>query len=188
MQITVSGKGLDVGESLTQHVNARLEEGIEKYLDRVTDVKVVFSRESHLYRVDILVNPGTHSDITIKGQADSTDVYAAFDQTADKIEKQLRRYKRKLKNHHKARVSDALFEADKYVIADDKEEEAPEEDAPLVIAEKKTAIETLTVSEAVMRMDLANLPALMFFSSVHGGIKYGIPSRRRKYLMGRPRR
>lgn len=171
MQITVSGKHMDVGQSLTDHVNQKIAEGVSKYLDRVTDVTVVFSKEAHLFRADVLVNTGTHTGITIKGQAQLPDVYAAFDAAADKIEKQLRRYKRKLKNHHKDVLKD--YEptmAKKYVLADDQEKPAAEEEAPLIIAEKTTSIDALTVSEAVMRMDLANLPALLFYNSVHGGL------------------
>ena len=174
MQITVSGKQVDVGESLRTHIETRLSEGINKYLERVTHVTVVISRESHMFKTDINVNTGTHSGIVIKSRAESDDVYACFDAAATKVEKQLRRYKRRITNHH-ARADERLLpqkeaiKAKKYVI-EGRSEEEKEEPTPLVIAEKQTEIETLTVSEAVMRMDLADLPALMFFNSSHGRI------------------
>lgn len=171
MQISVSGKQVDVGESLRTHIDKRLQEGISKYLDRVTHVTVVISRESHLFRADINGNTGTSSGITIKSRGESSDVYAAFDEAADKIEKQLRRYKRRLTNHHK-KVNPAELEAIrgvKYVLAGSQQEEE-KEDAPIIIAEKATHIENLSVSEAVMKMDLADLPALLFFNSASGRI------------------
>lgn len=171
MQITVSGKQVDVGESLRTHIESRLAEGISKYLDRVTTVHVVVSRESHMFRSDITVNPGTHSHITIKSRADSEDVYASFDGAAEKVQKQLRRYKRRLTNHHnkgdKEHVMGELVKATKYII-DNRHEEEKDDHTPIVIAEKTTHIETLTVSEAVMKMDLSDLPALLFFNSSHG--------------------
>lgn len=171
MQITVSGKQVDVGESLRTHIESRLAEGISKYLDRVTAVHVVISRESHRFRADITVNPGTHSNITIKSRSESEDVYACFDGAAEKVQKQLRRYKRRLTNHHnkgeKEQVMGELVRARKYVI-DDRHEEEKEDHTPVVIAETTTHIEIMTVSEAVMKMDLSDLPALLFFNSSHG--------------------
>ena len=167
MNIIVSGKQVDVGESLRTAVETRLQEGISKYLDRVTSVNVVIARESHLFRVDISVNTGTHSGIAVKSRGESPDVYAAFDLAATKVEKQLRRYKRRLTNHHKDIAVPIAARATKYVLADS-EEESHDDAPPVVIAEKSTDIETLTVSQAVMMMDLSDLPALMFFNSAHG--------------------
>jgi ribosomal subunit interface protein len=172
MKIMISGKHVDIGESLSAHIEHRLEEGINKYLDRVTSVNVVVTKEAHMFRVDINGNTGTASGVIIKSSANAGDVYACFDAAAEKIEKQLRRYKRRLTNHHKqspvgaAASAMGTLGAKKYVLKP--EEEAS--DAPVVIAEKATAIERLSVSEAVMKMDLADLPALMFFNSANGRI------------------
>jgi ribosomal subunit interface protein len=172
MQIIVSGKQVDVGDSLRTHIENRLQEGLGKYLERVTSVKVVVSRESHMFRIDITGNTGTHSGLVIKSHAEGGDVYGAFDAAADKIEKQLRRYKRRLTNHHKTaahaeeREKIQALGATKYVLA--AQEEEPEHDAPVVIAEKSTQVERLSVSEAVMKMDLADLPALVFVNSSTG--------------------
>lgn len=171
MNIMISGKHVDIGESLTAHIEHRLEDGIKKYLDRVTSVNVVVMKEAHSFRVDIHGNTGTASGIVIKSSATASDVYACFDAAADKIEKQLRRYKRRLTNHHKHvphenGVSARTVAGKKYVLQPDGEE-AHAEEAPVVIAEKATSIERLTVSQAVMKMDLADLPALMFFNSAN---------------------
>lgn len=168
MKIIVSGKHMGIGESLQAHIENRIEEGIKKYLDRVTTVNVVVAKDAHLYRVDINGNTGTSSGIVIKSSATAGEVYAAFDAAAEKIEKQLRRYKRRLTNHHKQSHAEVeggkVLAAKKFVI----QEHDDSHDAPVVIAEKATDIETLTVSEAVMKMDLADLPALMFFNSANG--------------------
>lgn len=168
MQIKVSGKQVEVGEALRHYVEERLSVNIPKYLDRVSLCDVVISREAHQFRADIMMNAGTHSGLTIKGRADAGDAHSAFDSAAEKIEKQLRRYKRRLTDHHKDKLGDPA-QATKYVLASNSDqEEAPAEEAPLIIAEKATSVETLTVSEAVMRMDLADLPALMFFNKANG--------------------
>ncbi len=164
MQINVAGKGMDIGESFRQHAENRLTEGVQKYLDRVVSLDVVVSKESHNFNVSINGNTGTSSNIIIKSTAQAPDVYAALDAAAEKIEKQLRRYKRRITDHHKQQSNE--FHGVKYVIsADEKEAEAEQ---PIIIAEKATKINTLTVSEAVMRMNLAELPALMFYNAASG--------------------
>lgn len=169
MQIQVSGKGVDIGESLRNYVTGKAEEAITKYIDRVTSVHVVVSKESHRFRVDINGNLGTHAGLVVKSQALGDDVYATFDGALDKIEKQLRRYKRKISNHHKyAEASDSPA-GKKYVLpANFGEEEDESKLSAVVIAEKPTAIDTLTVSQAVMKMDLQDLPAVMFYNKSNG--------------------
>lgn len=170
MQIIVSGKQVDVGDSLRGHIESRLAESIKKYIDKLSSVNVVVAKESHHFRIDISGNLGTHSGMNIKSRAEGNDVYAAFDAAADKIEKQLRRYKRKLTNHNRSDYAEARrMKAVKYVLKD-YEEDHKDEDAPLVIAEKDTDIDTLTVSQAVMKMDLSDLPALLFINSANNRI------------------
>lgn len=171
MQIIVSGKQIDVGDSLKSHIESRLGESVKKYIDKLSNVNVVVAKESHHFRIDISGNLGTHSGMNIKSRAEGNDVYAAFDAAASKIEKQLRRYKRKITNHNRSDYAEARrMKAVKYVLKDYEEDHKAEEDAPLVIAEKDTDIETMTVSEAVMKMDLSDLPALLFLNSAHGRI------------------
>lgn len=177
MQIQVSGKKMDVGEALTTHVRDRLEKGVNKYFEQAVTAGVVFCKEAHLIRADIHVNEGTGNGVTVKGSAEEADAYVAFDSAAARIEKQLRRYKRKLRNHHSAKkVSELskkeldLLSGKKYVLSNKDEEEVGEEDAPLIIAEKSTPIEKITTSEAVMKMDLADLPALVFINSKTGNL------------------
>jgi ribosomal subunit interface protein len=169
MQLNISGRHVDLGEAFRTHADKRLQENIHKYIDRVNHVEVVVAKEAGQFRVDIHGNTGTHSGLVVKSQGIAQDVYAAFDEAATRIEKQLRRYKRRLKDHHASKPDKAaLYVAKKYVLQTEQHEELEEEGAPAVIAEKPTAIERLSVREAVMKMDLADLPALMFFNSSHG--------------------
>lgn len=172
MQIEVSGKGVDVGESLRNHIEKQVTEHVTKYIDRISNMNVVVSREGHSFRVDITGNLGTHAGMVVRSRGQLDDVYAAFDESLDKMSKQLRRYKRKLTNHHK-HADEAIpgaysVQAKKYILPPEAGEHDDEKSTGLVIAEKATHIETMTVSEAVMKMDLQELPALMFFNSSHG--------------------
>lgn len=164
MQIIVSGKHIDVGDALKQHVEARVEASVSKYLDKVNRINVVFSKQGHAFRVDISGNIGTHSGLALQSRAEGSDPYGAFDTAADKMEKQLRRYKRQLKNHH-AQKNDESAVGTQYVIEDSTAEDVPEN--PLIIAETPANIEHLTVSDAVMRLDLGHLSALVFINSAN---------------------
>lgn len=168
MNILISGKHTEIGKSLSSHIEKRLEEVLHKYLGRVVQMNVVITKEGHRFQTDINGNTGTSTGVIIKSTATSEDVYASFDAAAEKIEKQLRRYKSRLTDHHKAgnNGESVSIKGKKYVIKDHEEAH----DSPVIIAEKPTAIETLTVSAAVMKMDLAELPALMFFNSATGRI------------------
>jgi ribosomal subunit interface protein len=181
MQISVSGKQINIGSALQDHVKDRLSKGVTKYFDRALTGNVVFSRQAHLFCANIMVNEGTGMGVLLKSDAESDDIYSAFDAALLRIEKQLRRYKSKIKSHHKPKIADLAFSSTspvkgtKYVIspfAHHDTDEMVEEtlDNPLIIAEKTTAIETLAVSEAVMKMDLAHLPALLFINSKTGRI------------------
>ncbi len=174
VRINITGKKMELGESLQSRIEDRLNEVFSKYLDKVNAAEVVVTKESHLFRCDIQANLGTHSGVQIKSRGESEDVYSAFDAAAEKCEKQLRRYKRRITNHNKQRAEQeaAVRQAVQYTLAPENEEELAEEGGPAVIAETPTQIETLTVSEAVMRMDLADLPALTFYNSANGMINF----------------
>lgn len=172
MQVHISGRHVDLGESFQSHVESRLQEGLTKYLDRIVSVEVVVSKQSHQqFRVDVHGNTGTHDGIVLKSQGNASEVYAAFDEAATKVETQLRRYKRRLKDHHADKTASVrALSARKYVLEPEASAELEEKGAPAVVAEKPTNIETLTVSQAVMKMDLADLPALMFFNAGNGRV------------------
>jgi len=174
MNLTVKGKHLDVGEALRGHVSDQLTLLAEKYFSNPIDATVVFCHEAHLYRADISIRVGR--GIMLQAVAEATEIYPAFETAAEKMGKRLRRYKSRLRDHH-IHAAGALGEqapapATQYVIeadaADGHDDDAGGE--PVIIAEMDTTIETLSVADAVMRMDLAELPALLFRSGAHGGL------------------
>ncbi|WP_439817044.1 ribosome hibernation-promoting factor, HPF/YfiA family [Zavarzinia sp. CC-PAN008] len=170
MQLQINGKHIDVGDAMRTHVRERLGNGVAKYFEKPIDGNVTISRQAHLFRTDCQVHFGAGMTAIAHGEA--ADVYASFDQAADRLEKQLRRYKRRLKRHHGERKAPAPSEpARSYVLAaEPEEEEHAEGDAPIIIAETTTEIASLSVRDAAMRMDLGDMPALLFKNSVHGGL------------------
>lgn len=173
MHLSVSGKQLDVGESLRAHVKEGLEAAVSKYFDNAIEGNVVLSRVAHNVRADISVHVGR--GIIVQGHDESTDPYAAFDGAVERISKRLRRHKRRIRDHHRRTGDDEeLQPARQYVLAGDAtgQDEGPEDgnENPAVIAESSTRIATATVGEAVMMLDLGDLPALMFRNAAHGGL------------------
>ncbi len=176
MQLSVSGKQVDVGDALRGYVEERLIAAISKHFDRAIEAQVQFSREAHMIRTDISVHAG--SGILLRGHATADDIRISFDQASDRVVKRLRRFKRRLIDHHRshqAAPETPETTARQVVLAGQTEEEsetgeAPDTGAPVTIAETTTSIHTLTVADAVMRMELAELPVLMFRNSAHGGL------------------
>jgi ribosomal subunit interface protein len=171
MQLSVKGKQIDVGDALRSHVETGLKEIIGKYFSDGIDAQVTFSREGHLFRADIAVHAAR--GILLQANASASEPYPAFDQAADHIKKRLRRYKNKIKhhNHEQSGKTEAALIANAFVLHSDEEGgEEQANDNPAVVAEMTTPIDMLTVSEAVMRLDLADLPALMFKNRAHGGL------------------
>jgi len=175
MQLRVTGKQMDVGDALRAHIEGSLTTLVGKYFGNGIEAHAVVSREAHRYTCDLQVHVGR--GILMQSSEKDSDVYQAADKAAERIAKRMRRYKRRLNDHHangKDRVEQAI-EARSYILApepDDHEETISEhhDGQPVVVAEMATEIPTLTVGEAVMRMDLAELPTLMFRNSAHGGL------------------
>ncbi len=173
MQLTVQGKQLDVGDALRTHVSDHMEDINQKYFGRATDATVTFSREgSTFYKVQISIHVG--KNITAQAHSTEKDPYLAFDSAAEKLSKQLRRYKRKIRDHHE-RVEETnpedTLEARYYTLsATEEKEEESNNDEPMIIAEMVTNIQTMSVSEAVMRMDLSGQSAILFKNPSNEGL------------------
>ena len=176
MQWTVKGKQMDVGDALRGHAEQRLTDAVAKYFDQAIEASAVLSREAHEFRADISVHVGR--GILVQGHSQGDTAYIAFDTALDRIAKRLRRYKRRLRDHHRKSEPtgpDDLVVAQQYVLTEPDEvdstaSEKAEASPPIVVAEMTTEIETLTVEEAVMRMELADQPAVIFHNSAHGGL------------------
>ena len=163
MRYQISGKQIDIGEALQTHVRSELSEMIGKYAGRPTDAIVTFSKSGHEFVCETVVHLSTGLNVQAKGH--SPEIYAAFDASSEKMEKQLRRNKRKLKDHHKERSQPVeLSEAGSYILAatDDSALAEVEDAAPVIVAEMETTIPSISVGEAVMQMELASAPVVVF--------------------------
>ncbi|KAF0676386.1 ribosome hibernation-promoting factor, HPF/YfiA family [Profundibacterium mesophilum] len=163
MRYQISGKQIDIGEALQTHVKSEIDTVIGKYPGRPTDALVIFSKDAHEYVSETVVHLST--GLTVQARGKATEIYAAFDVANERMEKQLRRYKRRLKDHHIERTQPVeLSGASSYILAaSDKEDDAePDTLQPMIIAEMETKIPSLSVGEAVMQMELAGAPVLVF--------------------------
>ena len=171
MRYQISGKQLDVGEALQTHVKAEMGEVVEKYAQRPTECIVVFSREAHEFVCEVVIHLSTGLNAQAKGHA--AEIYAAFESCREKMDKQLRRSKRRIRNHHNTRATPVEFDgASSYILAgsEDAEETEPDSLQPIVIAEMETKIPSITVGEAVMQLELAGHRMLVFRNEGHGGV------------------
>jgi len=166
MPLRVSGKNLDIGESLRAHVLEKVQALIARYFDGKVTGHVVISPEGSTFRTDCSLHLSSGMNLQSEGRAH--EPYASFEQAADKIERRLRRYKKRLKEH--ACGHEALAEARerlelaKFVIeapADD-ETEAPVDFSPVVVAEGSQPLKTLSVASAVAELDLTGAPLVVF--------------------------
>ena len=185
MQFRVSGRNIDVGEALRARINARVADATAKYFDGGFSGHVTIGKEGFGFRTECVIH--LDSGIVLEADALAADAYASADRAAMHIEKRLRRYKRRLKDHQAARsngrdrheqASDdaaperAAIEAPSYVIAapaHDSDEDVTEWN-PVIIAESTTTLKRLSVSEAVMELDMTGEPAMVFRHAGHGRV------------------
>lgn len=184
MELDIHGKQVDVGDALRTHVTDKLNELDEKYFNHATSAKVTFTKEGHghgVFKVTISYLVG--KNIMVNTESEAGDPYGAFEQAAEKAAKRLRRYKKKLRDHHervdKTPESEIMKARDYTLAVGDEYMEGAEEqdntglpqgDDPVVIAEITTNIQKMSVSEAVMRLDLGGENALLFKNAKHGGL------------------
>lgn len=172
MRYQISGKHLDVGASLQQHVKDGLEVIVDKFAERPTEAVVTFSKNAHNFMCEASVHLST--GLSVNASAQATDIYDSFEGCADRMEKQLRRYKRRLKDHHSHRSSPVeVAGASSYILASESTNEdasEPETLTPIIVAEMETKIKSLSVGEAVMQMELAGENVLVFHNERHDGL------------------
>jgi ribosomal subunit interface protein len=172
MRIQVTGKQLDVGDALRTHVEERLDGIVDKFAERPVEAVTVFSRDRHEFCADASVHLST--GLTVQAKARADEIYAAFEGAIERMEKQLRRYKRRLKDHHKNRQDPIeSIGAPSYILAgaqDQDEAAEPDTLQPIIVAETETKVQSLSVGEAVMQMELAGATLLVFRNNAHGGV------------------
>jgi ribosomal subunit interface protein len=174
MSFRVSGKNIDVGEALRERISARVAEALGKFFDGGYSGHATIDKDGFGFRTECALH--LDSGITLHADAQAADPYESADQAAMRIEKRLRRYKNRLKEHHvrnhKIAESAVAISAPSYVIA------APEHDSedevttfnPVIIAESTTALKRFSVSEAVMELDFTGAPVVVFRHAGHGRI------------------
>ena len=185
MQIKVSGSNMEVGQALTSFVEEHLAKDVTKYFEKAIRAEVHFSKEKHhMFKALVTVNEGVRGGIVVKSDAEAGDAHACFIEALHKAVHQLRRYKDRIKNYRRngggiKNVEPVFesFETPKYILPplsydvfSEMEENEKAEEPLKIVQEKITNIETLTTDEAVMKMDLANLPALVFVNKDNGRI------------------
>jgi ribosomal subunit interface protein len=178
MQIQVTGKHVNVGEALRSRVSDEVSSSIGKYFDRGGGggADVVVSREGHAFKVDCAVTLASGQQLTTQGLGG--DAHLAFDAAILKMQKRIRRYKNRLTDHHPQALARQAETAAYYVLQtpdDDSDEadldgEAQGFPEPMVIAETETKIELMTVSMAVMELDLSESQTIVFRNAAHGGL------------------
>jgi ribosomal subunit interface protein len=162
MDIRVSGHQMNTGEALQTHASERLSTIVDKYFNRALSSSVTFGRApAGAYRCDIITH--VMHGLVLKSAGIAQDAHIALDQAAEKIDKQLRRYKRRLNDRHEQTAHAQSEENAAYVIFEEPaNEDEVTADAPVVIAETRVDVPEATVSDAVMMLDLRNTNALLF--------------------------
>ena len=173
MDIQVTGKNMDLGDALQTYVGDRLSDGIKKYFERGAEAVVTFTKERHIVGCEMTTHLA--SGVFVAAHDEAGDAYGAFDSALAKLEKRVRRYKRRLKDHYAANKDPLPAENAAYFLLASPQEEDDQDndsaqDAPMVIAESQTKVREMTVSDAVMQLDLSEDPAFVFKNAAHGQI------------------
>jgi ribosomal subunit interface protein len=174
MPFRVSGKNIDIGDALRSRVNQRIADATSKYFDGGYSGHVTIGKEGFGFRTECAVH--LDSGITLEAEAIAADAYASADQAALRIEKRLRRYKRRLRGHQGERTNgdvpgdEATIGAQSYIIAAPDHDDDVNELNPVIIAESTTVLKRLSVSEAVMELDLTGAAVVVFRHAGHGRV------------------
>jgi ribosomal subunit interface protein len=175
MQITVSGKQIDLSDALRTRVSLGLDAIAGKYFDHALEAQVTFSRARSFFTCDINMHAGR--GLVLRGEGEAADANSAFDDAAEHIAKRLRRYRRRVNDHARDQAHRERPQAARQYILRPTEDEPERVNGQVqiaayatVIAETAAEILTLSVGDAVMRMDLENQPVLMFRNSASGAL------------------
>ena len=187
MQVQVSGKHVDVGEALGSRISQELEDGVGKYFERGgQEAEVTVSKDGHGFKVDCWVRLASGQSLVTTGLGG--DAHSAFSDSLDKLEKRVRRYKRRLKDHHigpkglsPEKTENAARDVARSIVLrnpDEVEDETfgeagdPSQPPPvgMIIAETETEIRTITVGRAVAELDMTGYPLVVFRNAAHGGV------------------
>ncbi|MGW9229896.1 ribosome hibernation-promoting factor, HPF/YfiA family [Pseudorhizobium sp. NPDC055634] len=164
MNVRVSGKQMEIGDSFRQRIEDQIGEAVAKYFDGGYAGQVIVEKSGSRFSADCKIHLDTGIVLHAAGQAN--DPQLCFDAAAERIEKRLRRYKRKLKDHHGGSHGNGQAEI-AYTVMDaipEEDEELPEDFAPTIVAESSKQLRTMSVATAVMALDMTDEPILLFRS------------------------
>jgi ribosomal subunit interface protein len=173
MVLKISGKNVDIGQALRTRIDATVTDAVKKYFSGGYSGHITVTKGGRGFETECALHLDTGMVFEARGSA--ADAHASFDQAAERLEKRLRRYKRRLKDHKKnfGSADDIPLPGDAtaFVLeAPDEDEEIGEDYAPAIVAETKTPIRTLSVSAAVMELDRTDVPVVVFRNSKHGAV------------------
>ena len=169
MTIQVTGKNLDVGEALRSYVQERVMSTVEKFIGRETTAHVRIEREHGEFKTNCIIH--LWQGMSLEAQGLAPDAYRSADLACERLEKRVRRYKRRLKRHGGGEAPRKQTPATDYVIqAAGEEHEERDEDNPVIIAEAESPVHEMAVSDAVMQMDLSDRHFVLFRNASHGEI------------------
>jgi ribosomal subunit interface protein len=171
MQIKITGKNLDIGDALRTHVEARIQNDVAKYFDGIVSCMVVVAKQRSEFECEITLHLRTGLNLNAHG--DGGDAHSAVDVAVGHLEKRLRRYKRRLKDHHLSRKEPvSAVPAASYVLQADENEaaEEPQDLNPVIIAESTASIDELSVGEAVMKLDFTHESFVLFRNGKNGSL------------------
>lgn len=164
MDLRVSGKNFSIGDAMRKHVSDRIQAAVQKFFDGNASGHVVVDHEGSGYRADCTLHLA--SGITLQAEGRASEAYASFDQAAERLERRLRRYKQRLKDHHAAAAyaNPAQREMFSSYVLEPPQDENVDERAfnPVIVAERTEALRRLSVSDAVLDLDMTGAPVLVF--------------------------
>ena len=170
MALRISGKHMDIGDSLRERIEDRIGDAVEKYFGNGYSGHVTVEKDGAFFEADCLVH--LNSGMVLQASGRENDATAAFERAAERIEKRLRRYKRRLRNHHKSGPNGEEQASVAYAVVEspNEEDEMPEDFAPVIVAESARTVRTQSVAMAVMQLDLMDAPVNVFRNAGSGAI------------------
>ena len=171
MRYSVSGQHIDIGDALSGYVKENIDPIVSKFAERPTNAAVKFTKDRYVYVCESSIHLSTGHQVNATGKAD--DIYAAFDKCSNRIEKQLRRYKRRLKDHHSGNAGEVetpIVDVYSHATQDELDSRPLAETETLIVAETGTKTKKLAVGDAVMEMELTEVPFLVFENEKNGRV------------------
>ncbi len=168
MTLRISGKHMDIGDSLKGRIEGRIADAVDKYFGHGFSGHVNMEKQGAFFSTDCMLH--LDSGIMLQASAREPDAHASFDKAAERIEKRLRRYKRKLKGHKSGNSGQEHAAAYAVMSTPTEDEELEEDFTPLVVAESSMTVRTQTVAMAVMQLELMDQPVNVFKNAASGAV------------------